>query len=148
MSAPDTGRINNALKALTDGHAIFSGRPPSRIERSTYRTLVEITLRADDKWLVNRTRVRDDMVRVHLGKAQATITALREKIRRRNMADRERAARMKPREAKIEEREAAVAEREQQVEGWQRASAGYIQQADILRRQLEDAGIETDPRCR
>lgn len=148
MSTVDAGRINHAVEGLSALHQLAFGHEPSRADQLWYRAWSEGLLNADDKWLVNRTRVRDDMVRVHLAKAQATIVELREKIKHRSAADELRRARITAAEAKLDEREAAVAEREKQVDGWQRASAGYVAQADILRKQLENAGIEIDPRCR
>lgn len=148
MSTVDAGRINNAADMMGTLQRALFGETPSRTDRLWHRRMVAEVLAADDKWLVNRTRVRDDMVRVHLAKAQATIVELREKAKQRTATDRQQRQLLNERAAKLAKREATAAEIEKQAEGWQRASAGYVAQANILRKQLENAGIEIDPRCR
>lgn len=148
MSTVDEGRINNAADTLGTLQRALFGEAPSRTDRLWHRRLVAEVLAADDKWLVNRTRVRDSMLRVHLGKAQETINELREKIKRRTTEEQWRRAAVNEREARLAKREAAAAEIERQAQGWQRASAAYVAQANILRQQLTDAGIEIDPRCK
>ncbi len=137
------GRVNNAFAALVDWWRRMHGQDPSRVEQAVLRTLAEQALIADDRYLVSRTNVAESRLRVHLGKAQDKIAVLGRQIDTLNR----RITASKDRDEDAAERMEAAKLLERQAEGWRLAAEGYLKQANILRKQLADAGIEPDRRA-
>jgi hypothetical protein len=142
-SQPGQGRVNNAVAALTAWHRAAHDRAPSRPELALYETFARAAIVADDRYLIHQTDVPPDRLRTHLAKAQEKITALGWQIRALN----QRIADRKDRDTRTAERLEAAKALEQQAEGWRLAADNYFRQANILRQQLVNAGIEPDRRA-
>lgn len=144
MPTINRGRVNNGADVLRELHAETFGQVPSRIDMSWYRMVVSVVLSADDRYLARVTAVADGRLREHLGKAHQEISRLGQEIERlnhrmRDANDRRRKADAAIAEAELEKRKA---------ESWRLSAEANTKAFNIVRAQLEEAGIEIDRRVR
>lgn len=143
------GRLNNAVQALSVWHQAALGTAAGYNDRVVFCAHTRVVLEADDRFLVGQTapKADPDRLRLKIAKLRIQLDAMKATMRDK-VRDAEHAKRA------ANERERAAAERTaeadrmvEQAKAWRHSADAYVRQANILRQQLLDAGIEPDPRC-
>lgn len=140
-----TGRINNAVAALSAWYQRSVGAPAGYNDRLVFLAHTRAVLEADDRYLVGQTMPKaadPDRLRLKIAKLQLRIEELKAKVSRAEEA--KQAA--NERERRADEAIAEAQEKTHNAKQWQRSAEEYARQNAILREQLAEAGIEPDRR--
>lgn len=147
-STVSQGRLNCAMDDLRALHELAYRSAPSRADLHWYTVWSKVLLEADDAWMAKQPKCSDKNLRVMLAKVQARLVAAEERVKRLRQYDQECRRRLNERERQVAKRQAEIDKAAKSANDWRLAAEGYSRTILILRAQLEEAGIEIDPRCR